>query len=87
MEVVDFCKLMKDNFQVFSDRVPEAPKYMRFIGPPYKPEDPACKSVDVPTHGTGWTLIAPLIIVRVISKFDKTEDDFKDAHNALFARK
>lgn len=82
MEVVDFCKLMKDNFKIFSDRVQDAPKYMRFIGPPYKPEDPACKSVDIQTSGVGFTLIKPQSIERVLRKFDKNEDEFKEAYNS-----
>ena len=83
MEVVDFCKLMKDSFHILSERVPDAPKYVRFVGPPYNPEDPACRSVDVSTHGFGFTLIKPLIIERVLRKFDKTEEEFKEAYNSL----
>ena len=85
MEVVDFCKLIKDHFQILGDRIRANPKYLRCVGPPYKPEDPSCKSVDVPTHGVNYTLIAPLVILRVLRKFEITEEAFKEAYNALFS--
>lgn len=82
MEVVDFCKLMKDHFQLLNERSEYSAKYLRLIGPPYKPEDPTCKSTDLPTHGVNFTLIAPKIILRALSKFEITEEAFKEAYNA-----
>jgi hypothetical protein len=82
MEVVDFCRLMKDHFNLLSDRVPDAPKYLRIVGPPYDPTDLTCKSVDVPTKGIGFTQIAGPVIKRVLDKFDLTEEGFKEAYNA-----
>lgn len=82
MEVIDFCRLMKDHFKILSDRVRNAPKYVRFVGPPYDPTDPTCKFVDEQTCGDGFTSIKGLVISRVLRKFDITEEAFKEAYNA-----
>lgn len=80
--MIDFQKLMKDHFKILSDRVPSAPKYVRFIGPPYDPADPSCKSADGQTSGFGFTSIKGPIILRILRKFDIAEEAFVEAYNA-----
>ena len=82
MEVIDFQKLMKDHFKILSDRVKDAPKYVRFVGPPYDPTDRSCKSADGQTCGFNFTSIKGPVISRVLRKFDITEDAFVEAYNA-----
>jgi len=84
MEVVDFAQLMKDNFKVLSERSQSEPKYVRFMGPPYDPDDPSCKYILIQTRGYSYNIIKPPSIESVLRKFDKTEDDFRDAFNATF---
>jgi len=84
MEVVDFCDLMKDSFKILSERSSHSPKHMRFIAPPLDAKDPSCKSTSVQTHGHVFNLIKGPNIEQVLRKFDKTEDDFKEAYNAKF---
>jgi len=83
VEVIDFQRLIRRHFNIFSERVPAAPKYLRCLGPPYDPSDPDCKSVDLPTHGHGFAQIKGIIIeTRFLRKFDISEEAFKDAYNA-----
>ncbi len=82
MEVLDFQKLIKNRFKILSERVRDAPKYVRFVGPPYDPKDPSCKWADAQTSGVDLTSIKGPVILRVLAKFDITEEAFAEAYNA-----
>jgi hypothetical protein len=74
----DFVTLMRENFNIFSEPVPNRPNLVRLIGSPYDAHHPDCRSMQVPTHARG-TMVCPLVILEVLRKFDIAIPTYNEA--------
>jgi len=81
LEITVFLGVMKKAFQVLQgEPAPDKPHLIRLVGPPYKPTDPNCRSLTVPVNrDTG--MVAPLVIKRVLAKFQIEQPNFIQALN------
>jgi hypothetical protein len=83
MELADFSKILKSHFSINWEPTDEGYK-IRFVGPPYIETDAACRALSVIAHdrGKGSQLrLSPLVIRRVLSKFEIPEDRFQEAYS------
>ncbi len=84
MSLSDFRKLAKSHFGIACE--PTDHEYLvRFVGPPYKPDSEACRSLAVMTHNRG-AMLSPHNINQVLAKFDITEERFWEAHDLAMNR-
>jgi len=81
MDLSEFIQLMRAAFDVASELIPEKPYFVRLIGAPYNSFVEGCKSIGVMAHNRG-TRVSPHHIKQVLSKFDLTENAFREAYNA-----
>jgi hypothetical protein len=83
MELQTLKRLMRSYFDIFAEPIVGEPEYkVRFIGPPYDSFVPDCKSTKVMAHDKG-TMVCGLHIKQILTKFDISEDRFREAYNAL----
>ena len=73
--------VMKAAFQILpGEPIIGKPYFVRLIGPPYRPKDPNCRNLIVPTDNRGTT-VCPLVIRQVLNKFQIKGADFVQALN------
>lgn len=83
MELGDLARLMKEHFGIAHESMEDKPYYVRFIGSPYVPFVEDCRSLGVMAHHRG-TKVSPYNIKQVLTKFDITEEQFRDGYNSFF---
>jgi hypothetical protein len=75
IESADLSKLMFEHFEIKSHRVDNKSHLFRF-----KADG---KSLDIPTNDR-TTAFAPLVVLRLLRKFDISQADFNSAYNECF---
>jgi hypothetical protein len=86
MEVEQCRELFKIYFQVLSSYVEGSSYLYRFVGEPYNefvPDNPA-RTVGANNRGTHFTF-SPHTVICLLDKFEKTEQQFREAYNAYFS--